>query len=69
MLVNSSYFPTEIEEILEIPLNENEKKELLEEMAVAVKDYFICAVEQEEQGLVLAFSSGQKFLFSVEEMN
>ena len=46
-----------------------EKKELLEEMAVAVKDYFVCAVEQEEHGLVLDFSSGQKFLFRIEETN
>jgi len=46
-----------------------EKKELLEEMAVAVKDYFVCAVEQEERGLVLDFSSGQKFLFRIEEVN
>ena len=45
-----------------------ERKELLEELQVVLKDEFVAEVQSRENGFVLTFTNGQKFLVEVKEL-
>ena len=43
------------------------RKELLEEIVSAIRDYFVAETQVEENVIVLRFVGGQKFRLTVEE--
>ena len=45
-----------------------ERKELLEELQVVVKDEFVAEVQSKENGFVLTFTNGQKFFIEAKEL-
>ena len=45
-----------------------ERKKLLEELCVVLKDEFVAEVTSNEKGVVLTFANGQKFLVEAKEL-
>ena len=44
------------------------EQELLEEMYLAIKDYFVVACNKERDGLTMDFPNGQSFLLTIKEI-
>lgn len=44
------------------------EQELLEEMCLAIKDYFVAVCKQETDGLTIDFPNGQRFSLTVKEI-
>ncbi len=44
-----------------------EKGELLQEIIICLKDYFLCDIAAENNGINLSFNNGQKFRLNLSE--